>query len=130
MKRYFHDQITLKIYMLKKQFKLTKKETDCLASINILIIRFHLEAWFIAPDVSSSLNNDLRFVKDLFNYKNENRLIAEAAPPKITNYLWYLNDENVALSFFDLDVSYETKKNGLFFEKCNEFKRTSQARCD
>lgn len=49
---------SLKIYMFKKQFKLSNKETDGLAAINIFIVRYYLRAWFTATDAVSSPNND------------------------------------------------------------------------
>ena len=62
--------------------------------------------------------NDLSMLKALETFKSIDKEIAEAVQNKLTKHLWYLNEANVALAFFDDEVDTATKiKNGGKFEK-------------
>lgn len=54
--------------------------------------------------------NDLELLKELEQYKEIDKNIAEAVQHKLRGQLWYLNEANIALSFFDDDVSVEMKR--------------------
>ncbi|KAJ8972070.1 hypothetical protein NQ317_011407 [Molorchus minor] len=54
--------------------------------------------------------HDLQFCKELIKYKTINASISKAACGKIKNHLWYLNPENVSLSFFDKNILIDDKK--------------------
>ncbi|KAJ8977463.1 hypothetical protein NQ317_014550, partial [Molorchus minor] len=57
--------------------------------------------------------HDLQFCKELIKYKTIDASISKAACGKIKNYLWYLNPENVSLSFFDDNILIDDKKEML-----------------
>ncbi|KAJ8959946.1 hypothetical protein NQ317_002011 [Molorchus minor] len=54
--------------------------------------------------------HDLQFCKELIKYKTIDASISKAACGKIKNHLWYLNLENVSLSFFDENILIDDKK--------------------
>ncbi|KAJ8980152.1 hypothetical protein NQ317_014647 [Molorchus minor] len=54
--------------------------------------------------------HDLQFCKELMKYKTIDASISKAACGKIKNHLWYLNPENVSLSFFDENILIDDKK--------------------
>lgn len=66
--------------------------------------------WFICQLPTKATSNDLELLKELEHYKEIDKDVAEAALCKLRGQLWYLNEANVALSFFDDDVSIEMKR--------------------
>ncbi|KAJ8986106.1 hypothetical protein NQ317_003401, partial [Molorchus minor] len=57
--------------------------------------------------------HDLQFCKELIKYKTIDASISKAACGKIKSHLWYLNPENVSLSFFDENILIDDKKEML-----------------
>lgn len=57
--------------------------------------------------------NDLNLLKDLENFKVLDRDIGIAVQNKLLRHLWYLNEFNIALAFFDDDVHVDKKKKYL-----------------
>lgn len=57
--------------------------------------------------------NDLNLLKDLDNFKVIDRDIGVAVQNKLLRHLWYLNEFNIALAFFDDDVDVHIKRNML-----------------
>ena len=55
-------------------------------------------------------SNDLALLKDLEFYKSIDSNVAEAAQKKLRGQLLYLSETNIALSFFNDDVSLEMKR--------------------
>jgi hypothetical protein len=100
---------SMKIFMFKKQFKLSKKEESSLRDICCFAVSIYIKHWFSAPYAASAPRNDLNLLKSLHNYKTTNENIANAALRKIKNHLWYLSEEMVALAFFDEGICSETK---------------------
>jgi hypothetical protein len=100
---------SVKIFMFKKQFKLSKKEESNLRDICCFAVSIYIKHWFSATCAASAPRNDLNLLKSLQNYKNTNEKIANAALGKIKNHLWYLSEEMVALAFFDEGTSFDTK---------------------
>ncbi|KAJ8983835.1 hypothetical protein NQ317_008961, partial [Molorchus minor] len=93
--------ITFQIVFLKNirpdQFKLTQKQQS---AINDICFTFCKKAPF----------RDLQFCKELIKYKTIDASISKAVCGKIKNHLWYLNPENVSLSFFDENILIDDKK--------------------
>lgn len=99
---------SFKIYLFRKQFKLTKTEEKGLRDICIFLIRLYIKAWFTAPLAIKAPNQDFNFLKNLSSYYDNE--VAQTALKKICGHLWYLNDENIALAFFDDEVPNDLKK--------------------
>ena len=100
---------SLKIWMLKSQFKLTKKEERGIADICLFTVMLYIKAWFQAPHGPSAPRTDLQLLKEICRYKENNAAVAEVALKKLLGYLWYLSEELLAFAFFDDSVLDETK---------------------
>lgn len=100
---------SIKIWMFKQQFKLTKSEEKGLRDICCFAVEIYVKSWFTAPAPRLAPRLDLQLLKSLMKYKEKDARIASAALKKLSNHLWYLSEELVALAFFDENVSIETK---------------------
>jgi len=100
----------LKIWMFRRQFVLTEVEETGIWNICNFVMRIYVKAWFTAPSAISAPRLDLHFAKQLVKYKEENVTISSVALKKLLGHLWYLSEELVALSFFDNEISSETKR--------------------
>jgi len=100
---------SLKMFIFREDFILTKKEYNSISSICIFIINLYVKAWFNAPIAAFSPYQDLEFLKNLYEYKNVDEELSKNAIKKFINHLWYLTQENIALAFFDKHISCETK---------------------
>lgn len=100
---------TLKIFLFRNQFNLTKKESRSIAEINAFIVKCYVVHWFSAPVSHHAALNDIIFIRTLYNYKIINNDLAEEALRKFINHLYYLNVETSAFALFDERVSSETK---------------------
>lgn len=98
---------SLKIYMFRKQFKLSVREENAFRDICIFVVKLYVEVWFKCPVAIESPFNDLIFLKKLIEYPDT--IISKAAVHKFCGHLWYLAPENIALSFFDFRVPTEIK---------------------
>ena len=65
--------------------------------------------WSTAPVSSSAPYNDLLLLKTFENYRNIDKISADAAIKAISNHLWYLTEELVPLALFSSSVSDSTK---------------------
>jgi hypothetical protein len=101
---------SLKIYLFRDQFKLSKKEETGIRDACIFTIKVYIKYWFQAPLGSCAPRNDLQLLKDLKAYEEINQVIAKIALKKIIGHLWYLSEELVAFAFFDDAVPLDTKK--------------------
>ena len=100
----------MKIFMFKKQFKISIRETKQLEEICQFSVSIYVKHWFTVSDSASAPQNDLTIVKELHNYKKINKGIANAAINKFKNHLWYLSEELVALEFFDDNIAIDAKE--------------------
>lgn len=100
----------LKMFIFRKQFLSNKKndEIKC-RDVCIFIIRVYTQAWFCAPFAPQAPNQDLNFLKYLYEYRRIDQNISDCAVKKFSNHLWYLIPEMTALSFFDANISFEEK---------------------
>ena len=110
----------LKIYIFRDQFKLTRREEKALTEISIFIIKIYFEAWFNAPLALKAPNHDLNFLKKLRAYRDIDDKISKMTIKKFENHLWYLNEETVAIGFFDNEVSVEIKRKMVIALKNKE----------
>lgn len=102
---------SLKIYLFRDQFKLKPNEETGLLQVCQFIVFVYIEAWFTAPLAIKAPNNDLKFIKILWEYREIDSALSETSLKKFKNHLWYLSPEASALSFFDSNISTEVKKN-------------------
>ncbi|KAL4097880.1 hypothetical protein QTP88_022583 [Uroleucon formosanum] len=119
---------SLKMLLFKNQFKLTSTEEMSLKKISCFIIKCYAEVWFTAPNAIKAPINDILFIKKLYNYKNDDKKIAETALKKFINHLWYLSDECVAFSIFDNRVTIEQKRKMAIKLLMNDLEEYEQVR--
>ena len=91
----------LKIYLVRQQFKLTRREENSLRKICCFVVSCYIKVWFSATEAIEAPLNDIYFLKTLIAYKMHDIEIADVALKKFLNHLWYLSGECVALSIFD-----------------------------
>lgn len=99
----------LKIYLFRKQFKLSAAELDILRRICVFIVLFYVKIWFGAPNAIKAPNSDLQLIKDLIDYRKIHSDIANAALEKLSRHLWYLHEHLACLALFDDTVLPEEK---------------------
>ena len=83
---------SLKIWMFRSQFKLTKKEEKGLREVCLFSVVLYLKAWFSAPLAVSAPRNDLQLLQDLYNYRQHNDKISKSTCKKLEKHLWYLSE--------------------------------------
>lgn len=99
----------LKIYLFRDQFTMTKPLKKSIEDICLFIVNVYVKAWFNAPKPNIAPNQDLQLLKALVDYKKIDKDIADNALSKFSNHLWYLNPEQIGLSFFDDDLERTVK---------------------
>ena len=105
---------SLKIWMFQRQFRLTAREERGLKTICIFTVQIYVNVWFTAGVPSSAPRTDLQLLKDLWSYREINQTVADLALKKMLGHLWYLSEELVAFSFFDAQVTSETKRKMVY----------------
>ena len=68
-----------------------------------------MQAWIEASFSAQAPRLDLELIKALGTYDKIDPEIGDVALSKLSSHLWYMSEELVGLSFFDSDVSCETK---------------------
>ena len=101
---------SLKIWMLRSQFKMTKREEKGIADVCLFTVILYIKAWFRAPSAPSAPRVDLDLIKEIDKYKEQNQAVSQIAMKKILGHLWYLSEELIALAFFDDEVTDDTKR--------------------
>lgn len=99
----------LKIFLFRKEFTLTEEEETGIRDVCVFLVTLYVKAWINAPNSIEAPRQDLEFLKNLFEYKNDLQ-ISQITIAKFCNHLWYLAPETAALAFFDGKVSDDTKK--------------------
>ncbi|KAG0713776.1 hypothetical protein GWK47_015469 [Chionoecetes opilio] len=100
---------SFKIWMFRGQFRLTKKEERGLQRLCLFVVRVYAKAWIEASFSVQAPRLDLELIKALGTYDKIDPEIGDVALSKLSSHLWYVSEELVGLSFFDSDVSCETK---------------------
>lgn len=100
---------SLKIFLFRNEFELTKKEEKALCEISIFLIKIYADAWFTSPLPIKAPFCDFNFLIKLHEYAKYDSEISKIASEKFCRHLWYLGSEAVAFAFFDSSVSSETK---------------------
>lgn len=110
---------SLKIYIFRDVFKLTKEEEKSLFDICLFVVFIYVRFWYTAPLAIAAPNQDLQFLKAVYVYKDIDKCTSEAVLKKIKNHLWYLSPEVVALAFFDENISVPIKRKMVKALKLN-----------
>ena len=110
---------TLLIFLFRRSFYLSKGQLIAFQQISIFIVKVYIKHWFVAESAEKAPNNDLKLVKDCFEFKTINVKISQATLKKILRHLWYLTPETAAMSIFDDEVPLDVKKKMVarFFEE-------------
>ena len=61
---------SMKIYLFREQFKLTKREEKALFDRSQFVVLIYIKAWFLSPSPVRAPLQDLNFLKSLDLYKN------------------------------------------------------------
>ena len=96
---------SLKIYLFRSQFRLTKAELTGLQQFNGFTVKLYLKAWYTSMSSTAAPRNDLQLLKDLLAYSVINKAVASSATKTFMRHLWYLSETLVGLAFFDSEVS-------------------------
>lgn len=101
---------SLKIWLFRSQFTLTRTEVNGIKSLNSWLIRYYVKSWFLSRCAISAPAHDLKWLKELDALKSDQPDISKASLKKLSGHLRYLSEEQVAIAFFDDKVSTETKR--------------------
>lgn len=105
-----HWLYCLKLFKVRKQFHLSKREEDAIIRIVIFIIKIYIKPWTTANIASLAVTNDIELIRNLFDFIDEDKNIAESRLKKMTNHLWYLNEELVTLSIVNKGLSSDVRR--------------------
>lgn len=98
----------LKLQMLKSQLKLTTRETLGVRRMALFVSLIYVRQWHEAIVSVKAPLNDVRFLEILLTYPDGS--LAKVADRALRRHLWYVNEENVALGFFDERVPEQEKR--------------------
>lgn len=99
----------LKMYMCRKQLKLSKEIIDGLRDTSIFICLIYTRAWIECPSSADAPFNDLKLFKDLHTFSAINEKVSLAAINKFENHLSNLGPELIHLCLFSNKVSIQEK---------------------
>jgi len=112
---------SLKIYLFRSQFRLTKAELSGLQQLNAFTVKLYLKAWYTSMSSTAAPRNDLQLLKDLVTYSVINKAISCSATKTFMRHLWYLSETLVGLAFFDSEISDDEKVQMVAaLSKCGE----------
>lgn len=101
---------TLKIFLFRQQFTLSNKQKSALREMCIFLIKLYIKPWFECTNAIKAPLQDLNFIKDSIKYADTDSAISKVILKKMSNHLWYLAEDCVALAFFDANVSSDEKR--------------------
>lgn len=73
-------------------------------------MKLYIKVWFRCTNAIDAPLQDLTFIQDAIKYSETNPEISEVILKKMSNHLWYISEETVALAFFDSNISFEEKR--------------------
>ena len=100
---------TVKIYMFRRQFKLTRSEEKGLRDLTLFNILVYIRAWVAASFPLQAPLNDWQLMTNLLQYPG-NKTVAKSALKKLEGHFWYLSEELVCLGLFDERIPDEKKR--------------------
>jgi len=95
---------SLKLVLLKKQFKISSNELKSLTEISLFVSLVYIRGWSRAANSIHAATVDLEFVSDAEAFARAGFSIGTIAQKAISRHLWYLSEYLIAMSFFDTDV--------------------------
>lgn len=101
---------SIRIFIFRVQLNLNKDVLDGLRQFVCFIMKIYIRQWFNCQNPMTAPKNDLDLLKDINNYKKINKQLALEVLKAFSRHLWYLNEHNVGLSFFDDRLDLKTKK--------------------
>ena len=113
---------SLKTWMFRAQFYLTKKEEMGLRDVCIFAVRVYLKAWNTAPESTTAPHNDFLLLTTLLKYSSIHEAISKATLEKLAKHLWYFSESLVGLALFDSHVNSSTKRlmvRAMNEQECN-----------
>ncbi|CAH1110777.1 unnamed protein product [Psylliodes chrysocephalus] len=111
---------SLKIFLFRSEFKLTARETKNLREICIFVVLFYIKAWFTSTSAILAPKEDLELMQKLNLYQEQNLPVSLAAIKKLSDHLWYLNEDLAVFALFDKNVSVEIKRQMVESMKSQE----------
>ena len=100
----------IKIILLKKQFKLTKREEEGLTAVGLFVSLVYIRAWCRAAIPQEEARIDLEFICDAEAFSRCGNPTGKAARDAMYQHLWYLSETLVGISFFDENIALEEKR--------------------
>lgn len=100
----------LKMFIFRDQFGFGPGNFDKIRDMCIFLVTLYVKIWFGCTNGITAANQDLQFIKDAIAYAAIDKSISAAILLKMTNHLWYLAEELMAMAFYDNSVSTEEKK--------------------
>lgn len=100
---------SLKIFLFRNEFSLTKNEMAGLMLVNVFLIRYYIKVWFQSSDPCSAARIDLQFVQEMIAYSKSDENMAKLILKKFSRHLWYLSEEVIGMAFFDENISNSVK---------------------
>jgi len=97
----------LKIFVFRDVFSLTARELKGIKELCVFGVKHYVKSWFCCRLPTAAPKSDLELLKSLAAADDR---AAKGALKKLSNHLWYLNEELVALAFFDTAVTVAEKK--------------------
>lgn len=104
---------SLKIFMFRDQFQLMKKELNGLRDICVFIVTLYIKVWFKCTNAIDAPLQDLTFIQDPIKYTEIDADISAIILKKMSNHLWYISEQVVALAFYDSKIPIEEKQKML-----------------
>lgn len=101
---------SIKIYLFREQFKLTKHEKQSLRRVCLFTATIYIKAWLSAPISEDAPVNDLVMLQRLEEYAETDSSTAHIALQKLKNHLWYLSEDLVVMCLFSDKISPDQKK--------------------
>jgi len=89
---------------------MTTKELKNLTEFCLFVCHVYVKAWISCPLASDAPVNDLQLYKNIKQYAEVNKAVADAALKNIDRHLWYVGPELVPLALFSNKVSVEEKR--------------------
>lgn len=102
---------TIKIFLFRKQLKLPSEVIIAIRDICLFLVLLYAPSWFSCTNAIEAPRNDLSLIKRAIEYQKIDIEVTKCVLKKISNHLWYISDEAIALSFFDPMVSIEEKRS-------------------
>lgn len=100
----------LKMYLFRTEFQLTEYEEKSYENICAFIILFYVKLWFNCTIPSKAPNQDFSFIKEIYEYRNINKNIADVVIKKMPT-IYGIYQMNVLQWHYSI-IAFQLKQNG------------------